>query len=130
MRIFWEKTVKIISASGAPLPNPRLPPAAGDSDTDPRVVTPAYYYNFVGFVSSAKCILFSSKKKQVTTANILPLLLPHFAPIFSFKLCKFCWRGYKNISCPRAQGTLATPLLWSAIKRDHTQLKRGLRQLN
>jgi len=23
-----------------------------------------------------------------------------FAPIFHFKLCSFCWRERKNISCP------------------------------
>jgi len=50
---------------GAPLP-------------DLHVVTPAYYYNFVGGVSSVKCILFRSKKNQVTTENVLPLLLLHF----------------------------------------------------
>jgi len=33
-----------------------------------------------------------------------------FAPIFHFKLCNFCWWERKNLFCPRAQGTLATPL--------------------
>jgi len=33
-----------------------------------------------------------------------------FAPIFHFKLCNFCWWERTNIFCPRAQGTLATPL--------------------
>jgi len=47
MRIFWVKTVKIVSASGAP-------------PLHPRVLIPAYYYNFVEFVSSAKCVLFHS----------------------------------------------------------------------
>jgi len=40
-----KKTVKIVSASGAPPP-------------DHRVVISAYYYNFVEFISSAKYILF------------------------------------------------------------------------
>jgi len=66
---FLEKSVKIVSASGAPPP-------------DPRADTPAYYYNFVEFISSGKCISFRSKKKQVTTANVLPLLLPHFFTYF------------------------------------------------
>jgi len=38
----------------------RLPywlPAAGGSAPDSRVVTLAYYYNLVEFVSSAKCVL-------------------------------------------------------------------------
>jgi len=51
---FLEITVKIVSAScrrglGAPPPGP-------------CVVTPAYYYNSVEFVFSAKCILFRSKR--------------------------------------------------------------------
>jgi len=66
---------------------------------------------FVEFVSSAKCVLFRSKKNQVTTANILLLLFPsllhHF---FNSNSVSFVERGRKNISCPRAQGTLATPL--------------------
>jgi len=35
MSIFWNKNVKIISASGAPPPNPRWPPAAGGSAPRP-----------------------------------------------------------------------------------------------
>jgi len=30
----------------------------GAPPPDPRVVTPAYYYNFIEFVSNVKCILF------------------------------------------------------------------------
>jgi len=60
MDIFGKKTVKIVSASGGPPPNPPLPPAAESSAADPRVFTPAYYYGFVKFVSSIKCILFRS----------------------------------------------------------------------
>jgi len=41
MRIaFLKKTVKIVSASGDPPPNCRLPPAAWGSTPKPRVVTP------------------------------------------------------------------------------------------
>jgi len=35
MPIFWNKNVKITSASGAPFPHPRLPPAAGGSAPRP-----------------------------------------------------------------------------------------------
>jgi len=35
--------------------------------------------------SSAKCIFFRSKKNQVTTANVLPLLLLHFCTYFLIK---------------------------------------------
>jgi len=33
-----------------------------------------------------------------------------FAPVFHFQLRSFCWGRRKYTSCPRAQGTLATPL--------------------
>jgi len=88
--------VKIASASGAPPP-------------DPRVVVSAYYYNFVEFMSNAECVLLPSKKNKITTVNVRFLLLSHLSRIFHFKLCTFFDRGRKNISCPRAQGTLATP---------------------
>jgi len=77
--------------------------------SDPSVLTPACYYNFVEFVSSAKCIFFRSKKKQITTANILPLLLLHL--FFNSISVSFVEGGRKIISCPRAHGTLVTPLL-------------------
>jgi len=81
MSIFWEKTVKVVSASEPPPPNPCLLPAAAD----PRVVTPAYYYNFVEFVSSAKCAFFRSKKNkklQHLMFCFCLLLLPHFFTYF------------------------------------------------
>jgi len=53
MRVFG-KTVKNLHSIGAPPSNPRLPPAA------PRVVTSAYYYSYVEFISSAKSILLAS----------------------------------------------------------------------
>jgi len=59
---FLKMTVKFASASGAPPPNPRLPLAAGSSTPNLRVVTSAYYYNFVEFVSIVKCILLSPSK--------------------------------------------------------------------
>jgi len=49
---FGEKTRKFFSASWAGVPPP-----------DPRIVTSAYYYNFVEFVSSTKCILLRLKKE-------------------------------------------------------------------
>jgi len=84
---------KIASASETPSP-------------DPRVVTPAYYYNFAKFISCSNCGLLPSKKNKFCIFQI-------FAATFHFKLCSFFFdRGRKNISCPRAQGTLATPLIF------------------
>jgi len=50
MRVFWKKAVKIT--------NPRLLPA------DSRVVSLAYYYNLIQFVSSARCVL--SPRRKIT----------------------------------------------------------------
>jgi len=58
-------------------------------------------------------------KENLTTVYVLLLLLAHFLHLFytlnsmifvdrSAKI--FLSPGRKNISCPRAQGTLATPL--------------------
>jgi len=71
MRIFWKNTVENASASGAPHPNPRLPPAAP------------------------------------------------FSPIFRFKRSRFYDGGRKNISCPRALGTLATPLHVNRLRNNN-----------
>jgi len=60
MRIFWKKCKKLLEAS---------PP-------DPRVVTPAYYFNFVKFIFSTKCSLLSLNEGQF-------LLLPNFCTYFS-----------------------------------------------
>jgi len=38
MRIFWNKNVKITSASGATLLNPHFPPAAWGSAPDPTLI--------------------------------------------------------------------------------------------
>jgi len=43
------------------------------------------------------------KKEQI-------LHLPNFCSYFSLQTLVFVDRGRKNISCPRAQGILATPL--------------------
>jgi len=81
-----------------------LPPAAALPDYS---VTPTYYYNFVDFIFSAKCILLPyrlllKKKKKKTTLQetFCFCFFCTFAPIFQFKLCSFCWQGCKNFSCP------------------------------
>jgi len=44
------------------------------------------------------------KKNQVTTANVLPLLLLQICTYFLFKLCKFCWRGAQEHFLPQGAG--------------------------
>jgi len=92
-----KKTVKIASASGAPPP-------------DPRLVTLAYYYNFVKFVSSAECVVLPNKQAQNSCRKCSVCFFHTFAPIFHFKLYIFVDGRRKNISCPGEQGTVCTPL--------------------
>jgi len=54
VRIFLEKKTKNRLSVGGPASEP--PFSSGGSSPDPRVVSPAYHYNFVQFVSSAKCV--------------------------------------------------------------------------
>jgi len=77
---FCEKTGKNHLSIGGSAPNPCLPPAAGDSAPRPTCCSSRLY--ITAFV---KCILFRSKKNQVTTANVLPLLLLHFCTYFLIK---------------------------------------------
>jgi len=41
----------------------------GDPHPDPHIVTPAYYYNFVKFIFSTKCVLLLSKKRTIFTSS-------------------------------------------------------------
>jgi len=60
------------------------------------------------------------KKNKITTVNVLLLLLIRsFRTYFSTSNSViFVDGGRKNISCPRAQGTLATPLLNTVLEND------------
>jgi len=78
MRIVWKKLQKSLSVGGS-APKPRWPPLRAPLP-DPRVITPTYYYRYVEFISSAKCILLPLKKGQNYTVNILLLLFPLFFP--------------------------------------------------
>jgi len=96
MRIFWEKTVKFVWA----------PPP------DFHVVTSTYYYNFVEFISSAKCILFHSKKEASNCCKCSAFASSTLLHLFFTSNSVSLVEGErKNISCPKAQGTLATPLM-------------------
>jgi len=57
----------------------------GRASRSPCCYSHLYCYKFVPvyFVSSAKCVLFPSKKNKITTVNVLPLILPHFCTYFS-----------------------------------------------
>jgi len=57
-----------------------------------------------------------SKKNKITTVNVLPLLLPHFAPIFTLSSVVLLTVGRKNISWSKTQDTLATALRMEGLK--------------
>jgi len=106
-----KKTAKIASATRAPPTNLRFLPAAGGyTPRPPRCYSFLQYYNFVEFVSSATSVLLPLKKVKIATVDFLLLLLCTFGPIFTSNSVVFVDGGSKNISCPRTQGTLATPL--------------------
>jgi len=63
-------------------------------------------------------IYYPQKKNKITTVNVLLLLFLRL--FFSSTSLVFVDRGRKNISCPRAQGTLDTPLLRPLPKKDLT----------
>jgi len=57
------------------------------------------------------CLITLKKNKINIHAVNVPFLLPHFCTYFSFKFCSFLLTGgHRNVSCPRAPGTLATRL--------------------
>jgi len=93
MRIFEKKTVKIAPTSGTQPPNPvclrRIRPHTSEFLIPTTIIT-----------SSLAIISFYSPQKENKTIaiNVLPFFL-HFAPVFHFKLCSFCSRVRKDISC-------------------------------
>jgi len=91
----------------------------GAPPSDLHVITPACYCKSVKFISSNKCILLPQKRNNITAVNVLLLLLLQLLHLFFISnSVVFVAGGRKNISCPRAQGTLATPLLkqsWNVI---------------
>jgi len=84
MRIL-EKKLKITSASGDPLPNPRLPPAAGGSvNKPPRYYSSVLLQTLTQFVFSAKCVLLFSKQKNIY-CKCSAFVFSHFCTYFLLK---------------------------------------------
>jgi len=110
MRIFG-KNCKIASASGTPPPNHRLSPAAGELRPRPQRFFSAYYYNVIEFDFSVK-IRFSSLKNGPNNYRICSTFASSAVLhlFFTSNSVDFVDGGRKNVSYPRAQGILATPL--------------------
>jgi len=105
---FRKKSTKIAVVSS--VPPPETPFVSGGwgfraSASKSRIVTHVCYYNFVEFFLALNAFYFYRNK-----AILYFFFFRTFAPVFHFKICSYCWRGRKNISCPRAQGTVAAPL--------------------
>jgi len=82
----------------------------------PRIITPVYYYNFVEFIPSDKSDFYPLQKKQNNYSKCSAFassILFHL--FFTSNSVVFVDGGYKNTSCPRAQETLATPLLEAGV---------------
>jgi len=98
---FREKIVKIVTLSEAPPPNPRSSPAAGDSALRPPLAITTLSSSFLTY-NAFYCSQTKNNYSKCSAFASFAL----FATIFHFKLHSFCWRGRKNISCARVQGTL------------------------
>jgi len=95
MCVFWKNTVKIAS-SVAPPP-------------DPNVVTLTYYYKFIEFVFSVKCVSLTSRKDKMTHAYSAVTFSALLHLCFTSNSADFMTgRGAQKYFW--AQGTLATPL--------------------
>jgi len=110
---FFRKKVKSPQHPGVLPPNPRLLPAADDSD--PCIITSTYWHRFarVRFYHKTIWLLWNiTQKKQ--TENISLLLLPHFCAYFTLQTLKkmiiiwphlkflprLCWAGYGPVVAP------------------------------
>jgi len=124
MRIFGTKTVKNrLSVGGSAS---ELPLASGGDF--PRCYSSLLLQLFaVRFWRKRRFI--TPKKNKITAVNGLLLRLPKLFHLF---LTSICWRRRKNVSCPRAQSTLAMPLPVPVVVRQITdgsltqRLKRSL----
>jgi len=98
MRIFLEKDVKIVSAS---------PPTVTTCSSSFLALNAVYYLqkrtNFA--CSKFLQLFFTSNSVAFVDRGRKNISL-----FFTSNSVAFVDRGRKNISCPRAQGTLATPL--------------------
>jgi len=104
MRIFW-KSCQNRFRVGAPPPNPHQAPAAEGSAPRP----PRCYF---------RLLITLEKKSKITAVNVFLLFLHSLLHLFfTSNSVVFADRGRKKISCPRAQGILATPLpLWGCFR--------------
>jgi len=112
MRIFWKKLLKSPQCRGGSAPEPPFVSGGGGSAPRSRDFTPAYYYNFVEYVFSIKCVSLLFKKEQNNPSKSSGFVSSALSTYFSLQTLQFLLTGgeRKNISCLRAQGTLATPL--------------------
>jgi len=105
MLIFWKKNCKSRLSVGGSAHETPFASGGWDLPPDPHVVTPAYYYNFVEIVSSAKMRFITLLKDQnnysIRSAFASSALMHLF---FTSNSVVFVDGESKNVSCPRAQG--------------------------
>jgi len=118
MRIIMEKSVKIVSASGAPPLNSCWPPVAVGSAPRPPRCYSLLLLPVVEFVYSTQMRFIAyEKEKNICSkcSTVASFALLHLSFTSNSVVCVD--GGRKNVSCPRAQGTLATPLTVHQQKR-------------
>jgi len=102
--VFLEKSWKNCLSIGSSAPNPSFASGGwGLHSQTPMLSHPPT-------ITTLSNSFLMHPQRKITEVNVCFCFISTFAPIFRFKLCSFCWRGCKNISCPRTQGTLAIPL--------------------
>jgi len=85
----------------------------GAPSPNPRDFTPTYYTTLSSLFLALNAFHYPQKKKQNNISKCSAFASsPLLYLFFHFNSAVFVDSGRKNISCPRAQGTLATPL-WS-----------------
>jgi len=92
----------------------KLPQRLRAPPPDPHFITPACYCKSLSSFLALNAYYYPKKEHNCSKCSAFTSSAA-FALIFHFKLV-FVDGGRKNISCPRAQGTLATPLLKQSWK--------------
>jgi len=112
MHIFWNKNIK--------LPTPESPLASGSWGLCPQTPTLLLLLTIVNLSSTflaLNAFYYPQKNNNIITVNVLLLLLPQLLHLFFISnSIVFVDGRRKNIFCPRAQYTLATPLLKQSWK--------------
>jgi len=104
MRIFWKKCKKnCLSIGGSTLEPPLVSDGWGLAPRLPRCYSPSSITTLSSSFLALNVVYYTSRS-HFASSKFLHLFFTSNSVVF------VDW-GLKNVSCPRVQGTLATPLL-------------------